>query len=54
LQSLDYLVLIAAAFNLFPLRYYLVTLHFDKTGRGILAMTFVLVIGFFALSKFIS
>ena len=33
--------------NLFTLRYYLVNLKFDKTGRGILLVTFVFAILYF-------
>jgi len=51
----DYLIgistvsLISVFTNLFTLRYYLVKLKFDKTGRGILLLTFVLAIGYFAV-----
>ena len=34
--------------NLLPIRYYFVTLTYDKTGRGILLVTFALVLVFFA------
>ncbi|MCD4735474.1 MAG: hypothetical protein K8R53_05490 [Bacteroidales bacterium] len=37
--------------NLFPIRYYFVNLKFDKTGRGILIVTFVLTILFFIVNK---
>ena len=49
----DYLVqlptieLISIFPNLFTLRHYLVKLHFDKTGRGILLVTFVFAILYF-------
>lgn len=34
--------------NLIPIRYYFVNLTFDKTGRGVLLVTFVIVMLFFA------
>lgn len=42
-------VLISFAGNLLPIRYYFVSLKYDKTGRGILLVTFILFIAFFAL-----
>ena len=39
--------LISIFINLFTLRYYLLKLQFDKTGRGILLVTFVFAISFF-------
>ncbi len=39
--------LISIFINLFTLRYYLLTLQFDKTGRAILLVTFVFAISFF-------
>lgn len=41
-------VLISLFGNLLPIRYYFVNLTFDKTGRGILIITFVTVLVFFA------
>lgn len=41
-------ILIGIAGNLLPIRYYFVSLKFDKTGRGILLITFILLILFFA------
>lgn len=43
------LVLVSIAINLIVLRYYFVKLKFDKTGRGILLITFTLVLLFFGL-----
>ena len=34
--------------NLLAIRYYFVTLKYDKTGRGVLLITFVVVLLFFA------
>ncbi len=41
--------LLAAAANLFPFRFFMVNKKFDKTGRGILLVTFLMVILIFAL-----
>jgi hypothetical protein len=41
--------LISIAFNLLPLRYYLVKLKFDLTGRSVLLVTFIYVIVYFWL-----
>ena len=38
----DDIQLISIFVNLFPLRYYFVSLKFENTGRGILAIAFVL------------
>lgn len=46
-------VLISLAGNLLPIRYYFVNLTFDKTGRGVLLITFVLILLFFAVKDFI-
>jgi hypothetical protein len=40
--SLQRLILISIIPNVFLLRYYLLKLKYDLTGRGILAMTFVI------------
>ncbi|NLF43927.1 MAG: hypothetical protein GX587_14635 [Bacteroidales bacterium] len=42
--------LLAIASNLPIFRYYLVKLKYDKTGRGVLMVTFVLTIVFFILN----
>lgn len=42
-------VLISLFGNLLPIRYYFVNLKFDKTGRGVLLVTFVMVFIFFGL-----
>ncbi|MFO7979096.1 MAG: hypothetical protein R6U64_10595 [Bacteroidales bacterium] len=41
--------LIAIFSNLFTFRYYMVTLKYDRTGRGILLVTFVFAAIFFVL-----
>ncbi len=40
-------ILISLFGNLLPIRYYFVNLTYDKTGRGILLITFVTVLLFF-------
>lgn len=47
LVKLSTLELISIFPNLFMLRYYLKTLQMDKTGRGILLVTFVFAIIYF-------
>jgi hypothetical protein len=42
-------VLISLTGNLIPVRYYFVNLKYDKTGRAVLLITFILMIGFFVL-----
>jgi hypothetical protein len=37
--------------NLLPIRYYFVNLTYDKTGRGVLLITFVIVLVFFAFKE---
>lgn len=41
-------VLVSLFGNLIPIRYYFVNLKFDKTGRGVLIITFATVLIFFA------
>ena len=42
-------VLISLTGNLLSIRYYFVSLKYDKTGRGVLLMTFILFMLFFVL-----
>ena len=42
-------LLVSLGSNLVLLRYYFVNLKYDKTGRGILLITFALILFFFAL-----
>jgi len=48
--DLEIHLLISMGSNLVPIRYYFVNLKYDKTGRGILLITFVLIIFFFVLT----
>ncbi len=41
--------LVAIAANLFPFRFYMVTKKQDRTGRGILLVTFLMVIAVFSI-----
>ncbi len=45
--KLQTLILISVFTNLFTLRYYLIKLKYDRTGRGILLMTFILTMIYF-------
>ncbi|MEZ5195035.1 MAG: hypothetical protein R2764_01135 [Bacteroidales bacterium] len=40
-------ILISLAINLLPFRYYMVSLKYDRTGRGILLFTFIFIMLFF-------
>ena len=43
------IMLIAIFINLFSLRYYFVTLKFDQSGKGILLVTFIYIVAYFAI-----
>lgn len=45
--KVKHLVLLGIMLNLLPMRSYLVSYKYDKTGRGILAVTFIYMILFF-------
>lgn len=49
LQKQEYLILLSITINLFSIKYYFVNLKYDKTGRGVLLITFVMVLGYFLL-----
>ena len=49
LAKQEYLYLLSVAINLFAIKYYFVNLQYDKTGRGILLVTFALAIIYFVL-----
>ena len=42
------IMLLAIAINVLVMRYYMVKLRFEKTGKGFLVITFIYIIGFFA------
>ena len=47
LRKQEYLFLLSIAINLFAIKYYFVNLNYDKTGRGILLVTFALALLYF-------
>jgi len=49
----DKILLLSVAINLLPIRLYFVNWKFDKTGRGLLLITFVLIIAFFIFKKYL-
>lgn len=49
LAKQQYLYLVSIAVNLFAIKYYFVNLKYDKTGRGILFVTFVFAMLYFLL-----
>ncbi|MDR0603234.1 MAG: hypothetical protein LBG80_02890 [Bacteroidales bacterium] len=53
LIKISTIVLVSVFLNLFTLRYYLLKLKFDKTGRGILLVTFILAIAYFTMSSWL-
>ena len=46
-ERFDYIFLLSATANLFPIRHYLVNLKFEKTGMGILIATIAEIIIYF-------
>ena len=46
------MLLLSVMLNLIPMRIYLVRYKFDKTGRGVLLITFLLVIGYFIYRRY--
>jgi hypothetical protein len=40
--------LVSIVVNVFVMRYYLVKLKFDKTGKGVLLLTFIYILAYFA------
>ena len=45
------IILLSIFINIVPIRYYFVNLKFDRTGRGILMVTFILMVLFFVIIK---
>ena len=50
-MDLQTAVLVSLGANMVPIRYYFVNLKFDKTGRGILLFTFVMILFFFVFKN---
>lgn len=46
-------VLVSMGANMVPIRYYFVNLKFDKTGRGVLLFTFVMILLFFIFKDYL-
>lgn len=46
------MILLAVILNLIPMRIYLVKYKYDKTGRGVLLVTFVLVVAYFIYRRY--
>ena len=49
LEKQEYLYILSLVVNLLTIRYYFVNLKYDKTGRGILLVTFIYGITYFVL-----
>ena len=47
LEKQEYLLLLSIAINLFAVKYYFVNLKYDKTGRGVLVITFAMTLVYF-------
>jgi hypothetical protein len=48
----DRLPLVALVINVIPIRIYFVTYKFDRSGRGVLLVTFLLMVVFFAVIRY--
>jgi hypothetical protein len=48
----DRMLLLALVINLVPIRLYFVSWKLDKTGRGVLLSTFLLMVAFFLFIRF--
>ena len=48
----DRLVLLALIINVIPIRLYFVTYKYDKTGRGVLLVTFLLMVIYFLVIRY--
>jgi len=48
----DRMMLLALIINVIPIRLYFVTYKFDKTGRGVLLVTFLLMVFYFLFIRY--
>jgi hypothetical protein len=48
----DKIMLLALTINLIPIRVYFVRYKFDKTGRGVLLVTFLIMAAYFLYKKY--
>ena len=49
----DRMMLLSLIINVFPIRLYFVNYKFDRTGRGVLFITFLLMVVYFLYIRFI-
>jgi hypothetical protein len=48
----DRMKLLALVINVIPIRIYFITYKFDKTGRGVLLVTFLLMVSYFLFIRY--
>lgn len=48
----DRLMLLALIINVIPIRVYFVSYKFDKTGRGVLLVTFLIMVAYFIFKRY--
>jgi hypothetical protein len=48
----DKMMLLALIINLIPIRVYFVTYKFEKTGKGVLLVTFLLMVAYFIFKRY--
>jgi hypothetical protein len=48
----DRMMLLALIINVFPIKLYFITYKFDKTGRGVLLVTFLLMVSYFLFIRY--
>jgi hypothetical protein len=48
----DRMMLLALIINVIPIRVYFVSYKFDKTGRGVLLVTFLLMVAYFIFKRY--
>jgi hypothetical protein len=47
------MVILSLVMNVFPFRMYFVSYKYDRTGRGILLITFILVLAYFIITRYL-
>lgn len=48
----DRMMLLALIINVIPIRVYFVSYKFDKTGRGVLLVTFLIMVAYFIFKRY--
>ena len=48
----DRMMMLAIVINLIPIRVYFVSYKFDKTGKGVLLVTFLLMVAYFLYKRY--